>query len=50
MRYFKHKSNIFHRKKNLERLDRFSTLKNDHNFDMFEEIIHNFGKSDVDII
>ena len=42
--------------KKLERFDwfdRFSTLKNDfenQNFEMFEEVVHNFGKSDGDII
>ena len=37
----------------LERLDQFSTLKNDfenQNFEMFEEVVHNFGKSDDDMI
>ena len=37
----------------LERFDQFSTLKNDfenQNFEMFEEVVHNFGKSDSDII
>ena len=37
----------------LERFDQFSTLKNDfenQNFEMFEEVVHNFGKSDGDII
>ena len=36
-----------------ERFDQFSTLKNDfenQNFEMFEEVVHNFGKSDGDII
>ena len=34
-------------------LDQFSTLKNEYenqNFEMFEEVIHNFVKSDSDII
>ena len=46
-------SNILHNRKNLERLDQFSTLKNDfesQNFEMFEEVDHNFGKFDSDII
>ena len=33
----------------MERFDQFSTLKNDienQNFEMFEEVVHNFGKSD----
>ena len=37
----------------LERFDQFSSLKNDfenQNFEMFEEVVHNFGKSDSDII
>ena len=37
----------------LERFDQFSTLKNDfenQNFEMFEEVVHNFGKSDGVII
>ena len=38
----------------LERFDQFSTLKNDfenQNFEMFEvEVVHNFGKSEGDII
>ena len=37
----------------LERFDQFSTLKNDfenQNFEMFEEVVHNFGKSDGGII
>ena len=37
----------------LERFDQFLTLKNDFenlNFEMFEEIVHNFGKSDDDMI
>ena len=37
----------------LESFNKFSTLKNDfenQNFEMFEEIVHNFGKSDSDII
>ena len=40
-------------KKKLERWDQFSTLKNDfenQNFEMFDEVDHNFGKSDGDII
>ena len=39
--------------KKLERFDQLSTLKNDfeyHNFKMFEENVHNFGKSDGYII
>jgi hypothetical protein len=41
------------KKKKLERFDQFSTLKNDfenQNFEMFEEVVHNFGKSDGAII
>ena len=37
----------------LERFDQYSTLKNDfdnQNFEMFEEGVHNFGKSDGDIV
>ena len=38
----------------LERFDQFSTLKNDfkkpQNFEMFQEVVHNFGKSDGYII
>ena len=37
----------------MERLDQFSTLKNyfeDQNFEMFEEVVDNFGKPDDDII
>ena len=46
-------SPIFFKEIFLERLDQFLTQKNDFesmNFDMFEEVVHNFGKSDVDII
>jgi hypothetical protein len=32
------------------RFDQFSTLKNDQNFEMFKEVVHDFGKFDVDII
>ena len=41
------------KEKKMERFDQFSTLKNDfenQNFEMLEEVIHNFGKSDGDII
>ena len=37
----------------MERFNQFSTLKNDfenQNFEMFEEFVHSFGKSDGDII
>ena len=37
----------------LERFDQFSTPKNDfenQNFEMFEEVVHNFGKSDGNFI
>ena len=37
----------------LERINKFFTLKNDfenQNFEMFEEVVHNFGKSDDDMI
>ena len=36
-----------------ERFDQFSTQKNDfenQNFEMFVEVVHNFGKSDGDMI
>ena len=36
-----------------ERFDQFLTQKNDFestNFEMFEEVVHNFGKSDDDMI
>ena len=36
-----------------ERFNQFSTLKDDfesHIFEMFKEVVHNFGKSDGDII
>ena len=36
-----------------EIFDRFSTQKNyfeNQNFEMFEEVVHNFGKSDDDMI
>ena len=39
--------------KKMERFDQFSTLKIDfenQNFEMFDEVVHNFGKSDGDII
>ena len=37
----------------MERFKQFSTLKNDfenQNFEMFKEVVHNFGKSDSDTI
>ena len=37
----------------MEKFDHFSTKKSvfrDQNLEMFEEVIHNFGKSDGDII
>ena len=37
----------------LERFNQFLTQKNDFestNFEMFEEVVHNFGKSDDDMI
>ena len=37
----------------LERFDQFSTLKNEfenQNFQIFKEVVHNFGKSAGDII
>ena len=37
----------------MERFDQFFTLKNDfenQNFEMFDEVVHNFGKSAGDII
>ena len=47
------RANILHRIFFLDRFDQFSTLKNDfenQNFEMFEEVFHNFGKSDGNII
>ena len=38
---------------NLERFNQFSTLKNDfenQNSEICEEVVHNFGKSDDDMI
>ena len=46
-------SNIIQSKCFLERFDQFSTLKNYfeiQNFDIFDTIVHNFGKSDDDMI
>ena len=46
-------SRIFFIESFLERFDQFLTQKNDFestNFDMFEEVVHNFGKSDDDMI
>ena len=46
-------SPIFFKEKKLERFNQSSTPKNDvenKNFEIFEEVPHNFGKSDVDII
>ena len=40
-------------KEKMERFDQSSTLKNDfenQNFEMFKEVVYNFGKSDGDII
>ena len=37
----------------MERFNQLSTLNNEfenQNFQMFEEVVHNFGKSDSDII
>ena len=37
----------------LERFDKFYTLKNDfetQNFEIFDKVVHNFGKSDEVII
>ena len=45
-------SPIFFKKK-MERFNQFSKLKNDFenkNFEIFEEFVHNFGKSDGEII
>ena len=42
-------SPIFIKEKKLERFNQFSTLKSDfenQNFEMFEEVVENFGKSD----
>ena len=39
--------------KNLERFDQFQKLKNDfetQNFEIFDKVVHNFGKSDKVII
>ena len=47
------KSNIPLTKKNLTRLGQCLTLKNDfvnQNLDIFEEVVHNFGKSDNEMI
>ena len=47
------KSNTLLIKKNLTRFGQFLTLKNDfvnQNLDIFEEVVHNFGKSDNDMI
>ena len=44
---------IFFKEKKMDRFDQFLTLKNDfenQNFEMFEKVAHNFGKSDGDII
>ena len=43
----------FSKKFSFERFDQFATLKTDfenQNFEMHEEVVHNFGKSDGDII
>ena len=48
-----HPSQIFFKEKKMDRFDQLSTLKNDfenQNFEMFEKVAHNFGKSDGDII
>ena len=40
-------------KNNFERFDQFYTLKNDfqtQNFEIFDKVVHNFGKSDNVII
>ena len=45
--------NVFYKSFFSERFDQFSTLKNDFenpNFEMFEEFVHNFGKSGNDMI
>ena len=37
----------------MERFNRFFTQKNDFgsmNFEIFEEVVHNFGKSDDDMV
>ena len=37
----------------MNRADQFSTMKNDfenQNFEIFEEVVHNFGRSDDDMI
>ena len=47
------RKSTFSKKRELERFDQFSTLKNDfenQNFDMFEKVVHNFGKSAGDSI
>ena len=51
IKHFKNQN--IQKKKNLERFGQFSTLKNDfenQNFEMFEEVAHNVGKSDGDTI
>ena len=43
--------NIFQRFFFSERCDQFLTQKKEsRNFEMFEEVVHNFGKSDDDMI
>ena len=45
--------NVLHREIFWERFDQFLTQKNDFkstNFEMFQEVVHNFGKSDADMI
>ena len=47
------KSNIFDRNSFLERFYQFSTLQNgieNQKFEVFKEVVHNFGKSDSDIM
>ena len=47
------KSSILHRKINSERFHLFLMLKNDFestNFVIFEEVVHNFGRSEGDMI
>jgi hypothetical protein len=46
-------SPIFFIKKKLEGFNQFSTLENDfenQNFEMFDKVVTNFGKSDDDLI
>ena len=44
---------VFFKEKKMERYNQFSALENNfenQNFEMLEEVVHNFGKSEGDII